>query len=443
MRLEKSEIDALACPPGKREIMAFDDDLRGFAIRVASSGEKVFVFQYRRGKSVKRKKLGRYGNVTPAEARRLAKVAAGIVAGGGDPVELHQAALAAERAERAAKKQARKVSSFTLEKLVKGWEETALATASASHKREAPAALRRMFPDMVERPAESLRTAELQAAIDKKAKASPSMARRVRDYGRAAFNWAVSRELVPSNPFTAVRIESRPVSRDRALTDPELGAVWRAAGGLAYPFGPLLRLLILTLQRRNEVAGMTWAELDPDLSTWTLPAERAKNRKKHIVHLAEPARAELRALAKLPRKPGQTLIFTTTGDTPVSGFSRAANAVRAAMLAETSAKAKAKGEGKAPSDPVPDWRLHDFRRTGVTTLARLGVPPHVADKLLNHLQGTIRGVAAVYQRHDFMAEREAATRLWADHVLAVAAADAGTPAALPGNVVRLATRPRK
>jgi integrase len=259
------------------------------------------------------------------------------------------------------------------------------------------------------------------------------MARRARDYARRAFNWAIDRQLLDANPFARVVLEGRLVSRDRVLTDAELGAAWRAAGAMDYPFGPLLQLLILTLQRRGEVAGMRWSELAPDLSSWMIPASRAKNRKQHLIHLAEPARAVLRGL---PRIHGQDRLFTTTGKTTVSGFQNAAEALRRGAQRTPAAGAEAPpGDG---ADKAAQWRLHDFRRTGVTALARLGVQPHVADRLLNHVAGVMRGGMAVYQRYEFLAERQAALEIWAAHVLAVAS---DTP--MPANVVSIAGRKKK
>jgi integrase len=141
--------------------------------------------------------------------------------------------------------------------------------------------------------------------------------------------------------------------------------------------------------------------LSPDLTTWALPGARAKNGKAHLVHLAEPARA---ILVSMPRIAGQDLVFSVTGKTPPSGFSKAKLALHAAM---------AKDAGEA----TPDWRFHDFRRTAVTWLAGAGFAPHVADRLLNHVTGSIQGVAAIYQRGEFLSERKAALEAWAAHVL--------------------------
>jgi integrase len=157
-----------------------------------------------------------------------------------------------------------------------------------------------------------------------------------------------------------------------------------------------VRLLLLTAQRRDEVAAMRWSELWPDFAVWTVPKERAKNGRAHLVHLAPEARA---VLADVPRVEGRDLVFTAHGRAPVSGF----------------AKAK---ERLDRLSGVRGWRLHDCRGTAVTRMAGAGFPPHVADRLLNHVEGAIRGVAAVYQRGEFLPERRAALEAWAGHVIA-------------------------
>src|SRR4051794_39700898 len=151
-------------------------------------------------------------------------------------------------------------------------------------------------------------------------------------------------------------------------------------------------MALLTLQRREEVAGMKWSEISPDLTTWTIPAGRMKNHKAHDVHLSEPARKILRSI---PRTNGCDFVFTTNGRTSSSGFSRA-KSVLDARIAERNGGAT-----------MPQWHLHDFRRTGVSKLADLGVDSIVADKLLAHKPTRLAGVASVYQRHAFRVNESA------------------------------------
>ncbi|WP_338029650.1 site-specific integrase [Gluconacetobacter tumulisoli] len=258
------------------------------------------------------------------------------------------------------------------------------------------------------------------------------------------FAWAVNRRLLELNPFDGAVIDSREVSRDRVLTDAELSAIWRGASAMAYPFGPYFRLLILTLQRRAEVLGMRWSELSPDGAIWTLPPERSKNGQAHLVHLAPEARAVLAALPRhLDPETGELtpFVFTTTGRTVVSGVQKAVERLRErvreemapndaeaslgpkkqGLRADGAAGAGAKKPGKkADALPASEWQLHDLRRTGVTTLARLKVPPHVADLILSHKPKALGAVAMIYQRHQFEDERAEALATWAGHVLAVA-----------------------
>jgi len=241
------------------------------------------------------------------------------------------------------------------------------------------------------------------------------MARRARAYGSALYGWAVKRDLVTVNPFGLVAVDSREKRRDRVLSDVELGEIWRATEGLGWPWTHYFRFLLLTLQREAETAGLSWSEISLDGATWHLPGNRTKNGKAHLVHLTAPAREIVQAA---PRIAGSDLVFTTTGHSPVSGFSHAK-----VRLDDAIAVTRAKVATEAGVDPVPfnPWRLHDFRRTGVTILAGLGVRWEVADRVLNHSTGAISGVAAIYQRHEFLEERKAALELWAAHVLTVSA----------------------
>lgn len=434
MKLTKREIDALACPPGKRDCMFMDDELRGFAVRVTETGSKVFLFQYRFGGRVRRLVLGPYGDLTPAQARKMAEEARGRVLAGYDPVGEKKARILSAQTETIRQEAEAVADALTMRVLVDRWQDGPLRERSASYRKDAPERLRASFAALLDRPARSITSSELQLRLDEIAGQHPVMARRLHDYGRAMMTWAQKRQLIEINPFGSVIVEGGNVSRDRVLTDEELSAYWNASGELPYPFGPFFRLLALTLQRRDEVADMKWSELDSDLTSWTIPAERAKNGRAHIVHLSEPAS---QILASLPRQSNpktgaiSPYVFTTNGRTPISGFSKAK-----ARLVELMTKPEGSQAGKKTSLlPGTDWRLHDLRRTGVTVMARLGIGHHVADRVLNHVQGAIKGVAAVYQRHEFLTERATALDTWARHVLDVAEGKADRPGG--GNVVTL------
>jgi integrase len=239
---------------------------------------------------------------------------------------------------------------------------------------------------------------------------------------RTFFGWAVANDLVPTDPTAGVRRPAKEATRDRVLTDDELRAFWVATGSLGTTFGPLFRLMLLTAQRENEVAGSRRTEIDPSGATWEIPGARTKNRKAHVVHLSGLARE---VIDGVPLIAGQDLLFSGRslsgapgnqkrrrrpdhpGERPVSGFSKAKQRLDQAM-------AIAMQEGGKPA--IAPWTLHDLRRTATTGMARLNVPPHVADKVLNHTAGTIRGVAATYNRFAYLDERKAALEVWGRYI---------------------------
>jgi integrase len=207
------------------------------------------------------------------------------------------------------------------------------------------------------------------------------------------FRWRVGRALLDHSPANGIPQPAKEVARDRVLNDDELGSVIKAARKIGRAYGGIVEFLALTGQRREEVAQATWDEFDLEQRLWSLPNHRTKNGKAHIVHLSDEALAVLRQTPKRGH-----FVFSDSGTKPFQALSW----------------------GKRELDRlsgVKDWCLHDLRRTCVSGMARLGVAPHVADKILNHQAGTISGVAAVYQRHDFMAERKDALQRWGSHVL--------------------------
>jgi integrase len=214
--------------------------------------------------------------------------------------------------------------------------------------------------------------------------------------------WAVAHDILETDPTTGVLkpLKIKP-SRDRVLDDAEIVSFWTGCDQLGWPFGPLFKLLLLTAQRRSEVAGMRWSELDLEGKLWHIPGERIKNSKAHDVHLSDFALEIIHGLVELKPAAGKPdFVFSFTGDAAVSGFVYTKRTLDNLI-------------------GVHGWRLHDLRRTATTGMARLGIPPHVADRVLNHTTGTIHGVAAVYNRFQYLDERKAALDAWARFVEAL------------------------
>ena len=213
------------------------------------------------------------------------------------------------------------------------------------------------------------------------------------------FAWLLQHRRITSNPCVGVWKPSAPQARERVLTDSELRLFWQAAGSLGPPFGPLLKLLLLTGQRLGEVSGMCREELHED-GTWHLTGSRTKNRKQHLVPLPPLAHELIDSVPAIERCP---YVFSTTGKRPVSGWSKIKARLGAAMLA------LAKKE-------ITPWTLHDLRRTAVTGMANLGIAPHVVEAVVNHVSGAKAGVAGIYNRAEYAAEKKAALTRWAAHV---------------------------
>jgi integrase len=403
--------------PGSKDRLIFDADCPGMGVRATAKGTRSFLVQWTdpATKRKHREPLGIWGSITLEQARKAARVRLGEVAKGVNP--------AAERIRTRAEAEAKRAEeALTLETLIDDWATRHLIQRRPRYATEAKRALRFAFHDCLRKPASRLGRSDVIDRLDKIANGGKAiMAAQTIAYGRACFAWAEKREKVTGNPFRGLPIPVVGSERDRVLTESEVAEVWAAMETLEYPFGPFYRMAILTLQRREEVAGMRWSEISDDFSTWTIPSSRMKNGRPHDVHLAEPARAVLRTI---PRIEGRDLIFSTTGATPVSGFSKAKTALDAAM-----ARVRGEIEAKTERKTATPWRLHDFRRTGVSTLARLGFDSIVVDKLLAHQPGKLRGVAAVYQRHEFAKEQAAALDAWAAHVI--------RPGAAAANVIKL------
>ncbi|WP_186442316.1 tyrosine-type recombinase/integrase [Methylorubrum populi] len=280
--------------------------------------------------------------------------------------------------------------------LIDAWDRLHLAMRRPDYRRNATTTLRSDLAAYLAVPATDLtRKAVVSLSEQLQTAGKRGAARNMIAYGSAMYGWALKTGRVEANPFLGV---PRPAAAmpDRVLTDDEIGAVYAAAALRPYPSGPFAQLLMLTGMRRDEVAEMEWSELDGDLTTWTVPGSRMKNRKRHVVHLSEPARSILRAIRDgAARYPGSKFVFTTTGKTPFSGFSNAKEGVDAISC-------------------VSAWRWHDLRHTIATRMVGLGVHPHVADKVLAH---TMPGIMGRYQHAEYETERKEALELWASHVL--------------------------
>lgn len=218
---------------------------------------------------------------------------------------------------------------------------------------------------------------------------------------RNLFRWAVGRGYLDTNPMEGLPKPRSGGSRDRVLSDDELHLLWRASDILGPQFGPVMKLLAYTGQRKSEIACGFWSEIDLQEGVWKLPATRTKNKQPHRVPLSKPV---LEILESLPRVKDCDLIFTNTGSTPIQGFGKVKERLDECLKELNS------------GEEIPDWTWHDLRRTAATGMASLNISPHVIEMALNHISGFKAGVGGTYNRFQYEKEVRAALDAWASRL---------------------------
>ena len=367
----------------QRRIELWDARLPGFGVRIFPSGAKSFVLVYRHRGISRRLTLGRFPIMSLAEARDAAMQALKQIDAGDDPQAKLEHEVEPER--------------YNFEAAVRSF----VRLHCQRHNR--PTTIRdterilnnRFVSRWAKRDIRDIKRTDILKVLDDCVDAGlPSAANHALAAIRRFFNWCVERGMLDFSPCQGVKKPAQDKARERVLDATELARIWRAADLVGYPFGPVVKLLLLTAQRRGEVAGMQWPHLDLTAHLWTLPAEITKNGRQHLVPIA-PTTAQL--LLALPRFPGN-FVFPSRGQNP-------------AFANFTIGKRKLDVFAQ-----VTDWTLHDLRRSAATHMARLGTAPHVIERLLNHVSGTFGGVAGVYNRFQYLDEMRAALARWEQFV---------------------------
>lgn len=369
-KLEARTIPSLRTRDKRYDV--FDVLLPSFGIRVSPSGRKAW-FVFTRTAGIQRRiTLGVYPSMSLAEARDAARIS-----------------LSSAPAEAAVLP----VPVLVLRDAIPEFVEKHARPKNRSWRDTQRDLLK--FDAIADLPLSQIRRPDVVRVLDSIiAAGAATRANRALAAIKKLFAWYLDRGAIETNPIAGLKPPSKEISRDRVLNEQELRKCWAAAEAEEWPFGQFVKVLLLTAQRRGEVAEMKWSEIDFDAAIWTIPAARAKNGSTHIVPLA-PATIEI--LASIPRVVGSEFVFTTTGRSPISGFGRLKARLDKAVGGE-------------------EWRLHDLRRTVATNLAMLGVQPHVIEAVLNHRTGIISGVAAVYNRHAYVREKQEALFQWAKHL---------------------------
>ena len=342
-------------PPAQGRVEYFDAAFPGLALRVTANGSKSWCTFYRFNGRLRRFTIGSYPAIKPAQARREAAAALDRARGGIDPA-----------VEKRARRYARDPQADTFGALVQDYLERYARknTAPGTFKETKRVLESQDLAAWHNRPISDISRRDVIDVIDNIAKRAEVQANRTLARLRALLNWAVEKDRLSSSPIMGMKPPTKERARDRALTDDELRWFWLACEAIDWPFGPLAKLLLLTAQRRDEVAGMESSEVDFAKKSWTLPRHKVKNDRAHEVHLSNASIEVLRSVLRV----GNGAVFSTNGR-PVSGFSQGKKRLDAAMF---KAKRDELGDKAAP---IPHWILHDLRRTAATGMARLNIPP--------------------------------------------------------------------
>ncbi len=389
-------------PPGKR-VIHLDAAVPGLGLRVSdksrpdSVGSFVLVLRLPGKRSPTPRKIGGYPAMPLAQARSIAREWREDIRRGADP-KVKEAERRREEEQRRADTFGAAFATFAEEHLSRLRTGSDVERAVAKH----------VMPRWGRLPVSEIRRADVKELIRGIHKSAPISANRVLAYLKKFFAWASDEELVEASPAGSVKPLADEVKRVRVMTDDEIRALWRTADRLSYPAGPFVQLLLLTGQRRNEVAEMGWAEVDLSKKLWTIPAGRMKASAANVVPLAPEAAA---ILESLPRWDGPFVFSTTGGRKPISGFS----------------KMKLRVDAVLPEAMAP-WTIHDLRRTMRTGLSALRVPYTVSELCIAHTQ---KWLDKVYDQHSYLDEKRAAMDAWAARVTAIVNGTDG------GNVVPL------
>jgi integrase len=400
-KITKRTVDALIA--SRSEGFLWDDGIRGFGAKLTKGGAVSYILQFRMGgreARTRRYTIGSHGSPwTPVTAREEAQRLLVLIAQGIDPVEVEKQ----RRREAVDLAFSNYADRFERSCVGKGWK-VLVARSFRIHVK----------PVLRDKPLPQITRSDVVAVFDRMPEHQAANRRNVFAVLRRMFRWAVSRGDIDRSPMEGMETPPAVKARDRWLSDQELAQIWEHAPDTHPCFGPIVRLLIMTGQRREEVASLKWEELDQAERLWTLPGDRAKNGEPNRIPLNDLAICVLDTVAGREVWPKRGKVFSTSTGGGFTGYHKGKEKLDRLV-------AEACGEALQP------WRLHDLRRTLATGFQRLGVRFEVTEAVLNHVGGSRAGVAGIYQRHDWKVEKRQAVDAWNDHIAAILGAASASP----------------
>lgn len=419
MDLTQAVVDRLTLPVGKSELRVFDSSRgapTGFGIRLRGD-RRSFIVQYREKGTSKTRLIANVADVSLEQARILARAYNAQLLLHGDPNAAKAAAIEAAKIARLESAKNLITVGATYETFLWHLEKHG---RSAKHVADTRRYLRVAWKPLHGMRVDAISRKDVAGQLGKITAASGAISgNRARIALSSFFKWALGEGLADLNPVAGTNRPAQEVARDRVLSDEEIRTVWLACED--DDFGRMIRLLILTACRREEVGSATWSEFDLARDLWTIPGARTKNGRPHEVPLTPEIRTILDAVGK---RDGRDIIFGA-GQNGYGGWSKS----KKTLDERITAMRKEAGFSKPA---LPHWRVHDLRRTGATRMGDLGVLPHVVEAVLNHVSGTKAGVAGVYNKALYRSEKQAALKQWSRHVSAIVAKKEANEANRPG-----------
>lgn len=391
--------------PAASDLFLWDNKLAGFGVKLTPAGSLIYVLQYRiggRGAPSRRYTIGGKG-WKPHTAREEAERLLRLISQGEDvQSKAKDAVKAADNAKQIATELAfdRYVDRFAESKLKTHWPKSWRQTQACLRLHAASRFGNKPLPSITK--ADVLKAL---TALDGK----PATKRNLYSALSYLFGQAVKADDLVRNPMEGIDAPPMVAARGHTLDRDELRWLWLSTFDLPEPYGPIYRQFTLLGQRRSEIAGMDWRELNRSAGEWHIPGERAKNGTETVVPLPSSTITALDTIVGKDRWPRHGLVFPSSAGTPVSGFSKTKIKLDALMAA------KAKNECGA----VRPWRTHDLRRTLATNQQALGTPFEVVEHLLNHKEKSRTGIGAVYQTHAFKAEKRLAIERWESELMRI------------------------